>query len=518
MDHTQTPCLYSERLFHRIIHLIVRYRYVLLGTFIFGCLAHMFIFTNKLPNQDDLKCLFTKGVTIQSGRWGLEILSYLFPDVSMPWIYGMLSLTILAIANCILVRVFDIKNGYIQFLMGGIIISFPSQTGVFTYLFTASAYSVSFLLAVLSTALIRSTRKRDHLFAVLCLIGSLSIYQAYLSITASVLIVLLINDVLSNRHTPKELFTKGIFYVLFLIVALGLYWVVTKILLSFLHTGFGEYAQNALNIGPSTILDGIKNAYISFYRTLRFRDHGLISSMTSFYVHFLCLGVSGIELLSYIIRTKDIYRIVLLLFLLAVLPLGIGCLYLFSQTASIHTLVLFSYISLYLLFAAVLGNEKQCVVKNVLLQTGHTLCREVIAIGMALIIVCNVYAANKLYLSLHLSYENTYSFTTSVITQLHSTPGYSSESKIAVIGKYDSPSFYSENLSDLNILNGILDVSPNVYSFSYFFEYYNGVPLEWASKEECASLETTKEFDQMPSYPEYGYIRQIDDIFVIKLG
>lgn len=518
MDTEQTPLLYSERLFHRIVNCISRYRYVILGTFIIGCLAHMFIFTNKLPNQDDLKCLFTKGTTIQSGRWGLELLSYIFPDVSMPWIYGMLSLAILAVGNCILVRIFDIRNGFIQFLLGGIIISFPSQTAVFTYLFTASAYAVSFLLAVLAAALIRSHKKRDHLIAVLCLIGSLSIYQSYLSITASVLIVLLISDVLSDRHAPKEIFTKGIFYVIFLIISLGLYWVITKLLLSLLHAEFGEYAQSALTVGVSTILDGIKNAYISFYQTLRFRDHGLISSGTSFYIHFLCFGVLGILLLSYIIRTRDISRIVLLLFLLAVLPLGIGCLYLFSQAETIHTLVLFSYIALYLLFVAVLGSKQRCAVKNMLLKTGHALCREVIAMGMVLIIACNIYAANKLYLKHHLAYENTYSFTTSVIAQLHSTPGYSSGSKVAVIGKCDMPSFYLDEFADLNIMAGAAGISPNVYSLSYFFEYYNGTPLEWASEEECAYLESTDGYDQMPSYPEYGYIAQIDDIFVIKLG
>ena len=99
----------SETIFNRICSLCVEYRYPILGSVIAGMLAYTFAFTNKLVNLDDLYYMFSKGATIESGRWGLELMSFLFPDYSMPWIYGILSLVLITIGICICVRMFSIE-------------------------------------------------------------------------------------------------------------------------------------------------------------------------------------------------------------------------------------------------------------------------------------------------------------------------------------------------------------------------------------------------------------------------
>ena len=58
----------------------------------FGFAAHAFILTNKIPVDDDLPNFFNKGATTVSGRYGLELLRLVLPDVSMPWIYGLMTL------------------------------------------------------------------------------------------------------------------------------------------------------------------------------------------------------------------------------------------------------------------------------------------------------------------------------------------------------------------------------------------------------------------------------------------
>ena len=37
----------------------------------FGFAAHMFMLTNKIPVDDDICCIFDKGATTVSGRYGL---------------------------------------------------------------------------------------------------------------------------------------------------------------------------------------------------------------------------------------------------------------------------------------------------------------------------------------------------------------------------------------------------------------------------------------------------------------
>ena len=61
------------------------------SAFAAGLAAYLFVFTNKLLNLDEIAGLFGKGESISSGRWALALTSYVFPDVSMPWINGMLA-------------------------------------------------------------------------------------------------------------------------------------------------------------------------------------------------------------------------------------------------------------------------------------------------------------------------------------------------------------------------------------------------------------------------------------------
>ena len=75
-----------------------------------GLLAHGYAFTNKLLNHDEIESLFGKGATVTSGRWGLELVKVLFPDWSMPWIYGILSLLLISAAACLMLR----ENGILS--------------------------------------------------------------------------------------------------------------------------------------------------------------------------------------------------------------------------------------------------------------------------------------------------------------------------------------------------------------------------------------------------------------------
>ena len=68
-----------------------------------GSLAYGFFLTNKLPNDDDLIYAFSKGVGLESGRFGLPLISHIFPDYSMPWINGLLGLFMLSLAMALLI-------------------------------------------------------------------------------------------------------------------------------------------------------------------------------------------------------------------------------------------------------------------------------------------------------------------------------------------------------------------------------------------------------------------------------
>ena len=113
--------------------------------------------------------------------------------------------------------------------------------------------------------------------------------------------------------------------------------------------------------------------------------------------------------------------------LIALLPLAINCMYLFVSAdpslCAIHTLVLYGFIGVYV-FAAVVAEA--CDLPD-LFAGGkgvfNALAQNVLLIGMLLSLVINIYAANSVYLGLHLRYENAYAFYTSLLSDMRQPAG-----------------------------------------------------------------------------------------------
>lgn len=146
----KTNGLLYEKAVRWLLEHIREYRIPLISSWIVGLLAHMFMFTNKIVNHDDVLYLFSKGETLVSGRWLLALTGYIFPNCSMPWIYGVLSLAITAATVCLIVKIFDIRSKYLQALLAGLIVSFPAQTSIFCFMFTSAPYALALLGSVLS--------------------------------------------------------------------------------------------------------------------------------------------------------------------------------------------------------------------------------------------------------------------------------------------------------------------------------------------------------------------------------
>lgn len=151
-----------ERAAGRLAELAREHKTPLIATWVAGLLAHMFVFTNKLINQDELVYLFKKGETIKSGRWMLELTSIIFPDVSMPWIYGVISLALISVAICLVVRIFNIRSRLLQILLAGIMVSFPAQDSIFCFMFTSAPYALALFGSVLSVYIFTDDRAPTH--------------------------------------------------------------------------------------------------------------------------------------------------------------------------------------------------------------------------------------------------------------------------------------------------------------------------------------------------------------------
>lgn len=197
-----------------------KYKYAFIASLVFGLLAYTFVFTNKLINHDEVIGMFVKGAGLTSGRWALDWMHYIFPDFSMPWIYGILSIVFIAIANCIIINMFEIKNKLVQILLSGLVVVFPSLIGTFSYMFASTSYTLSFLLSIVSAILLVRKNWVGKIVAVLLLAFSIGIYQSYIAVTASFLVLFLLKSALYDDKKISELIKNAIIYLIGLIAVL----------------------------------------------------------------------------------------------------------------------------------------------------------------------------------------------------------------------------------------------------------------------------------------------------------
>lgn len=493
-------------------------RVPLLSALIFGFLAHAFAFTNKLVNHDEVQCLFSKGATVVSGRWGLGALDSVFPNVSMPWIYGVITIVLLAISVCFLVSILRIRCKWMQLLTAGLVLTFPSLTGTFGYLFTSSSYGAAFLLAVGSVWLLQNRSGRYWLGAILCMVLSLSIYQSYISLTAAILVLVLIRQLLEGEDVAA-VFRRGIAYVLFLILSLGLYFGLTQLILGLKHVQMGSYAADSLTFNLRSLPGNIAYAYRCFFLNFREDTLGLIPTAFSRKIHLLLMVCAAI-LLMLRVRTmrRNAASWLLMAGLIGVFPLAVNCMYLFTAPESIHTLVLYSFVCVYLLVLVLADSALTQPFKEKLAEFGRRGALNAAVLLSAVIIFINIYVANAAYLNLHLRYENAYAFYTSLIADVKQSPEFTEGTKLAVIGTWDDPDFYEENLGFTNCLTGVTGFKPDSYSKERFLQYYLGFTVPFASEEEQAAIAASPEFEEMAVYPYYGSMRKIGDVMVIKLS
>ncbi len=471
------------------------------ASFAFGLLAYGFCMTNKIPVGDDLVGMFGKGATTVSGRYGLELLRLVMPDVSMPWIYGLMSIALLSLAACVTVRLFSIKSPVLQILLAGVFVTFPAQAGTMLYMFTAAPYALALLLAVTGVWLFTERKKGCWIAAPVLIAFSCSIYQGYFSIAASFCVIRMIVLLCRTELSWREVFREGVKMLAMLLASLALYGVMLLVASKLLGFPLLHEVINDRQSFPLRILV----AYSSWVKTLLAGRFGYVNNRLSLVMHLVLLLAAGFAMLAQLKKKGETGSVLLTGLCLILYPLSCYCLYLLADNSYIHSLSLYSFASLYILCAALLDGWEAGFAPNF---------RRLCSLALAVILCGNLYYANALYLRYYLRFEELKSFYTVMLTRVFETPGCSEGDRLAIVG--DAPElvydidqhFTAAPLSLPSLELGSTDYAELIVS------RYLGCDIPFAAEEELAQLET----DDMPVYPYAGSVKKIGDVIVVKFS
>ncbi len=511
-----------------------------ISAFAAGLAAHLYQFTNKLFNFDELyNTPEGTGEGLALGRFGLfyvgRLVKHFFGNYSLPLVNGLVSLLLIGIAACLIVKGLEIQNSLYAALIGGIMAVFPSVTCNFFFLFTSPYYSLALMLACLSAYLVlKKQTVLTFLISVFLLAFSTGIYQAYFAVSAAFVVsglILLAQKRLSwpaeteaDKNDYSDILKKAFFFLFFLLAALISYLVINKVSVAIFQVELPDY-QGLSSIGTVDPVFIIKRAAETYAHTIHLFTENVYSLNPTSVIRisiFLLFLVSCYLLLSAFgngIRAKHSIMLLIMsaVFLLA-FPLSLFLVSLmvrpdtYIQAAMLNSAV-FALILPIALADHFKPSDKE---REALTNLSHWL---VLTGGCAVILVY-IWYANGNYMALQYADYHDLAYYTVMLSQIKDVEGFTDDTPVIILGQdFTDNSFTAGNLvHDTFYLYGTSPTYISAYSSKNLFTKYLGYTPEFLfSDEEEEYFNSHPKVREMPCYPDQGSIRMIEDVIVVKV-
>lgn len=498
-------------------------RFFIVSCFIWGMLAHGIILFHKLCFHDDQVALFWHGTTYPLGRWMLGVLgegeAWLWggANYSTPLINGFISLCLIASAGCMIIHLLEIREKELIICIAGVMVVMPSVTGLFGYMFTAPFYMIGMIWAVISaTIMCRHQKVLWKIAAIVLLAASIGIYQAYLVLCMTIVVLDMIKKVLGQSYRWKDFFIVALRYGIDFLCALGLYLVLNKIFLYSRHMSMSSYS-GLDTMGIASIRDYVRRivlAYKEFWNPSTDRMYSMYPARLSMlYRIMLCILVI-LTVMTVIKLWRNSWRSALQIVLLVIVyPLVMH--FIFVLTISQHALMMYAefciFLILFLLLSFVLERDKKAD-------------RVFYSIVVSLIMLMNflwVRYDNICYLKATFEQQQAISYFTTLISRIKNTEGYNDDMPIIYIQEYHKKDSTFSHIWQFDIVrtNPYMDESRwiNNYAWQWFMRTWCGFDprVADASVLDSADMEQVR---QLTIYPDSGSIQVIGDYLVVRFA
>lgn len=491
-------------------------------TIIVGMLTNFnFIITEAL--QPDALSIVNWNIAseweISLGRYGIRYINLLRFGLVNKFLIVFISLCFLAISMIFIIKTFKIKNKLLIVLLSAIIAAAPQVAETFFFIYCADVYCLAFCLATVVGYLLDKyfeNKKIVYLTGAMILTASVcSLYQAYLGVVLGITFTLLVRYLIENVKL-KEVVLTAVKFIVTIFVGVLVYYIIFKVVLLINNIEMASYkGANSLGITtiinlPKTILQSYKDCfdfffgntiiYNSFWR--RRKIYGFIAILS-----IICVAWKFI---------KEKYemqpiRIICLIVLLLVFPIGINIMDIIAPDTSINLVTGPGIITLFIL-AIVIENYRENTSISNLMKWGQSIFLVII---IWTFVLSNTYTA----MAREETYRNYYTISNDIYNKVTQLSGYSKDKNWMF-------SYYIEyRPSNLDRTNGFVTLNYETWN-NYngtrqnisFYKRYLGIDISICSKQDYDKIVASEEFKKMPVYPSDGSIKIINDIIVIKVS
>lgn len=463
--------------------------------------------------------LFAFGDTYNLGRWNLGLIEkisrfFLGGIYSTPFFNGIISILLIASSGCIIINLLQIRSKINAILLGAILVVYPAVTATFGFMFTAPPYFISLFLACLGVLITDKLKGKASFLIGGCAISlSLGIYQAYFPVAVSLFVLMLI---IKNLEPQCDIVKLAIKYFLSALSGLVFYFILNKFFLVVTNTSLSSYQgiSNMTNISfgstASSILESYRSFFILYSTCYLGMNNGKIAKC-AFLISIISIIMIGLIIILKSFRIS-LKRGIISCGLFALLPLSINLIQVMVQHGNFHSLMV--YTTVLILISPLVFIEKVGTNINYKLKSCWN-C--VVMFSMLAVIFFYSYYANIAYMKIDFVQSQSISYFTRLVTRIESTDGYRTDVPIAYINE-DNKRISIPDLDKYNILQDLIPFSilPSDNYWTTYMSRWCGFSPKIVDGIATAKISSLSEVQDMPSYPDDGSIKIINDTLVVK--
>ena len=513
-----------------------RIKMCFLSAFICGLFAHIYALTNHLYNYDELWHTPTGfGTGLEVGRWALSITVWiqkvLFDDCfTIPFINGMLTIILYAVAACFVVSALDIKDEFYAIIVGGLMTTFPAFTCRMFFMFTTHYYAIGIAM-VAAGAWIIAKKKLNILkvtVAIALTVYGMAIYQANFATAVCILVGNLLVWFITENVELKTAIKKCINYVLYLGACMALFLAGSKIALSITGKQMETY-ENLDKMGQLSmeqLIEGIIRCYKTFFKLPIIDVYSMNPNRIVKIAFLICFLVFLYTFVKVWMMKKEVYMKVLVSLVFAVLPIAVNLIIIMAiSSGTMYSIMVYEIVFVFIISIACLEAIRTCnsditaIPNKMVIDKVETLLNSVTAVMLVITVITYIWFANGNYLAMEYTNQHDNAYYQTLMTQIKSVDGYHADMPITMIGKpvVDSTYTRQDMIGGTFNISGKSSTNINAYSSWNIMTRVLGYdPVNRNSDEEEEYFRGLDEVNDMPCYPSSGSIKIIDDTIVIK--
>lgn len=502
-------------------------RRVLLYTAVFSLLAHGYRYLSLSFSGDSmlLSQVGEEAYQTSLGRFLQPVYWQIRGYITAPLTIGLFATAFLAASALIVVSLLRFSRPlHIAMVCGVLTVNETMAISNATYLPWTDVYALALLLSLLGVYAFFEI-KRGWLLSPVFYMLSLGLYQSYLPVASTMIILLLMLRLLGGEDT-KCIWLLGLSSVVTLLAGLLLYAAVLKGVLALTGgSASGDYNGVArLSLFSVEALSWlIPQTYFMPLRLLfSLSDAPAMTWHITTVPPLLNIVLFGFAALLMLLRIRSLSLsgILTLAFLLGMLPFGMNFVQFISHGIA-SGLTIYSYNLLYLLPAALLADMQDRFAH----RAEHIIAKACAAGAIAclcLFLALNIRTSNEMALKRDLEFSSTTAAMSRLLDQAERTQGYvPGETPVALIGMLPSSAISMERpgFETLSKAQGMRYTYGAAYETSnyWYLEMALGEPVNLVSHEERARLGESEQAQAMPAFPQPGCCAMIDGILHIRI-